>query len=213
MRRLLLFCVLAVTACAGDPISGAATADPGHGKSPSAFVLHPADMKGYTEQSATTISAATLAKKEGDASITRALEQQGFQRGASNQFADPGTLTPTEPFSAVISQVLFFNDATGAESYFTAEMQRQRAVPAPEPGSKVALPSPPAGGVDHIEGILATSPGDASGAPAITGYFVLARRGRVVASISAYGNASVATQAACFALLEKQTHLLAASPD
>jgi len=212
-RRVLQCLIIAtvVSGCSTGTIANAPS--PPGAKAPVAFALNLSALHGYVPQSSAVVTAQTLARQEHDQSIVGALQREGFQGGASNQFADPGTTAPTTAFAEVISQALFFTSASGAEGYFTDEMRRQRRQPPPPSGSTTQLALPGDERVDQAAGLAASAPAGTGGGVPVRTYFVLLRRGRVVAAVIALGDAAVATEQAFTVLIGAQVTLLQFSPD
>jgi hypothetical protein len=204
---------LALTGCSNGAIANAPTPTASHGLAPAAFILHAGQMPGYSEQGGLAITPAQLADQTHDPAVTAQLARDGFTSGASENFADPGTTAPTRPFASVTSQALFFADSRGAQEYFGDEINRQRQQPPPPSGTTSPLPALPAGGVDQQDGVQAYAPAATPNDVAERAFFALARRGRVLAAVFAYGDTSVATPDAFAAVFGLQQALLRQSPD
>ena len=168
---------------------------------PEAMVLRPNQLPKYARTDDSTVDAGILADQENDQSLAAVLKRQGLQIGARATYADPNRGAPPTPFATVISQVLFFNDATGAGSFYADELKRRDTAPS---GGTLATLSLPLGGTDAIAGLAVTVPADTAGDPPSRALFALIRRGRVIAEVLGGGPATTATDAQFLTLVTDQ---------
>ncbi|HXA28790.1 MAG TPA: hypothetical protein VN193_08580 [Candidatus Angelobacter sp.] len=175
---------------------------------PQTMVLRPDQMKAYLRTQDSTVDAGTLADQEGDQTLVARLKSQGLQLGARVSFSDPNQGGAATPFATVISQVIFFHDATGATAFVSDETKR-RAVP-PTGGTLSPIPNLPLGGADSIVGMAASTPAQSTGEPPSRAVFAIIRRGSVVAELLGGGPASTATDANFTALVQLQEQQLSA---
>ena len=175
-------------------------------RAPQAMVLRPNQLSGYVRTDDSTVDAGTLADQENDQSLAAMLKNEGLQVGARATYADPNRGAPPTPFATVISQVLFFRDASGASSFFSEEQQRRNK--APDGGTLTSL-TLPLGGADAIIGLAASVPSTTEGDPPARALFALIRRGRVIAEVLGGGPATTATDDRFTALVTTQEAQLA----
>jgi len=175
---------------------------------PQTMVLQRAQLPQYVRTSDSTVDANTLADQESDQTLVGTLLREGLQIGARAQFSDPNNGVPT-PFATVISQVLVFDDAQGASSFFTDERAR-RSKP-PDGGTLAPLANLPTGGADAVVGLAATVPAQASGDGPSRALFAIVRRGRIVAELLGGGSPQTATDAQFMTLVADQEQELKAT--
>lgn len=200
-----------LAACGGATPDSPFPASPGPTPvqlAPQTMVLQRAQLPQYVRTSDSTVDANILADQESDQTLVGTLMRQGLQVGARAQFSDPNNGQPT-PFATVISQVLIFNDAQGASSFFTDEKAR-RSKP-PDGGTLAPLANLPSGGADAVIGLAATVPADASGDGPTRALFAMVRRGRIVAELLGGGSAQTATDAQFTTLVGDQEQQLRAT--
>lgn len=199
---------LLLAACGADsPPSPLPTGPTPLALAPQVMVLRPAQLPGYVRTDDSTVDAGKLADQEGDQSLVAALGRQGLQIGARATYADPNKGGPPTPFATVISQVLFFRDASGAGSFVADEQTRRDNAPAGSTLSSVQLPQ---GDADSIVGLAVTVPAQSSGDPPSRALFALIRRGTVVAELLGGGPATTATDQQFVALVTAQEQQLRA---
>jgi hypothetical protein len=157
---------------------------------PQSMVLRQSQLAGYQRTDDSTVDAGTLADQEGDQSITATVKREGLQVGARVTYADPNQGGAPTPFATVISQVLIFDDARGASSFF-ADEQKRRSKP-PDGGTLASL-ALPQGSADAIVGLAATVPAQTAGDPASRALFALIRHGRYIAEVLGGGPETTAT--------------------
>lgn len=194
--------------CSGDnapsPLPQTPNATP-PALAPQAMVLRPNQLHGYVRTDDSTVDAGTLADQENDPKLTDTFQAQGLQVGARATFADPNQGGPPTPFATVISQVLLFHDAIGADTFFTDEQVRRNKAP---DGGTLAPLTLPKGGADAIVGIAATVPAQTAGDPPSRALFALIRRGRYIAELLGGGPSTTATNAQFQALVTLQEQQL-----
>jgi len=212
---LVALTVLLAACDESNPPTGLpATRDPGQviSLAPQVFLLRPDQLPAYQRTADDAVSAVTFAADEGDASLQATLEGQGFTSGARATYQRPGS-DPTTAFRLVISEALVFRDSHGAANFFADEAKR-RDKPPDSGGTVTTLTGLPSTGTDQMAAFSATGspaiPGVASSAPQV--YFVLLRRGRVVAEVVGGGDPGTATVAAFTDLVTTQQALLSTNP-
>ena len=173
---------------------------------PQALVLRVDQMPTYVRTQDSTVDAGTLADQESDPSLQATLKNQGIEVGARASFSDPNQGGPPTPFATVISQVVFFDNATGASAFVSDETKR-RSVP-PTGGTLAPLDGLPLGGADSIVGLAANTPAQSADEPPSRALFALIRRGRFVAELLGGGPAATATDANFLALVQLQEQQL-----
>jgi len=165
-------------------------------------------MPTYTRTQDSTVDAGTLADQESDPSLEATLKSEGIEEGARVSFSDPNRGGAPTPFATVISQVVFFHDATGATA-FVADETKRRSVP-PTGGTLAPLDGLPLGGADSIVGLAANTPAQSADQPPSRALFALIRRGRVVAELLGGGPTATATDANFITLVQLQERQLSA---
>ena len=206
---------LLVAACddTNPPSPLPATRDPNQSLTlaPTAFLLRPDQMPGYTRSNSATLSADTLASELGDPSLAPRVQSQGLTYGNRYTYMAPQAAPDSTPFREVVSEALIFQTSSGAAAFAGDEKVRQDK--APEKGGTVAaLPGVASTNADEVTGFYATAPDSDQTTPPLS-YLVVARRGRVVVELLASGTVANATRAQFDALLADQEGFLAQSPD
>lgn len=175
---------------------------------PQTMLLRPDQMRSYARTNDSTVDAGTIADQESNQALIPVLQQEGLQVGARATFSDPNQGGAPTPFVTVISQVLLFNDASGATA-FVADETKRREVP-PQGGTLTPVTTLPLGGADTIIGMSADSPPQSAGQPPSRALFCIIRRGRAVAELLGGGPAGTATLANFTPLVSLQEQQLTA---
>ena len=178
---------------------------------PTAFLLRPDQMHGYTRSASATLSADSLAAELGDPSLATRVQSQGLTYGNRYTYAAPDAAPDSTPFREVVTEALIFQASSGATDFVSDEKVRQDKAPG-KGGTIAPLTGVAAVNADEVVGFYATAPESDQTTPPQS-YLVVVRRGRVVVELLAAGTVANATRTQFDSLVAAQEGLLAQSPD
>ena len=206
---------LLVAACedTNPPSPLPATRDPNQALTlaPTAFLLRPDQMPGYTRSASATLSPDSLASELGDPSLAPRVQSQGLTYGSRYTYIAPGAAPDSTAFREVVTEALIFQSPSGATAFVSDEKVRQDKAPG-KGGTVAPLTAVASTNADEVTGFFATAPESDQTTPPQS-YLVVVRRGRVVVELLAGGTVANATRAQFDTLLATQEGLLAQSPD